>query len=144
MFNIVLAFSFGITANATERRLQTIYMGKYSDITHSAESDDCDGFALQLWSWITDTGEVKIVGSWTADSGPCDDTVPQFDADFNSETGTISFSTMAISGRPGKFRGVIRRDFLEGDFNWGGGNSDAQDVVHIRLPRKPVTTNNKN
>lgn len=124
---------------------EAAFLDQFSSVVHSAESGDCYGYALRLWTVKGADGTSSVIGSWTEGDGGCDNSKPIYDVAYNPDSKAISFSILAEAdpSHPSRFQGKIRDDALVGKYRWGGQPPDAEsDYLELRRvpPNKGLVT----
>lgn len=123
-----------------------VYLGEFSSIVQSKDSEDCDGYAVRLWRLKQLRGADRIIGTYVHADGPCDQpATPLYDVQYSPATGRLRFAAPGAAEsirETNQFSGILGASSLQGKFT--SINLDQPDVpaaaTAVTLKRQPAAS----
>lgn len=97
-----------------------VYLGEFSSIAQSKDSDDCDGYAIRLWRLKAQRGADRIIGTYRHADGPCEQpATPLYNVQYSAATGRLRFEAPGAAEairETNRFTGTLDASSLQGRF----------------------------
>lgn len=125
---------------------EPVYLGEFSSIVQSKDSEDCDGYAVRLWRLKPLRGADRIIGTYVHADGPCDQpATPLYNVQYWPATGRLRFAAPGAAEsirESNQFAGILGASTLQGRLT--STNLDQPDVppasTAVVLKRLPAAS----
>lgn len=118
------------------------YLGLYSNVKQSPESQDCGGYDIELWSVRDTSTRSNITGLFRLVDGNCDQSPrPVFNGRLNRKTGELTFE-VPVTESPvlsaGAFKGSLKDGSLIGTLTLTNGDPAQANTqtMSVKVERK--------